>query len=300
MLRDNPIGWNWEVYMEMFVVGIAAGAYLIAMLLEIFGRGRSPIARTAHLIAPPLALVGTILLIYKLERSERFLHMIVQSEDIPFPMFKWWSPISFGSWLLMFFSIVATISFIDALVDRNWFRAGPWYQGHTIHGSIVGKVIAVIGIVLALALGAYSGALLSVTAVPGWEDTIFIGALFVAVSGATGAAILLLLHAIFAHAPLDEVDGLTQFGSLAVIWQLLLLIILAVSLGGALSFVLSSTRTIAAATAAVIFMIAALPLLYFRFLPSDPLRLGLASSLILVSGFLIRYTMVMGPQHEIE
>lgn len=300
MLRDNPIGWNWEVYMEMFVVGIAAGAYLIAMLLELFGRGRSPIARTAHLVAPPLALVGTALLIYKLERSERFLNMVVQSENIPWPMFKWWSPISFGSWLLMAFSVVATISFLDALIDRNWARIGPWYQDHTIHGSVIGKVVAVVGIVLALLLGAYSGALLSVTAVPGWQDTVFIGALFVGVSAATGAALLLLLQAIFRSGPLDEVDSLSRFGSLAVLWELLLLIALALSLGSALSFVLSSVRTIVAATAGVILLLVALPLLYFRLLPSDSIRLGLASSLVLVSGFLIRYTMVMGPQHEIE
>ncbi|MEX2425183.1 MAG: NrfD/PsrC family molybdoenzyme membrane anchor subunit [Thermomicrobiaceae bacterium] len=300
MLRDNPIGWNWEVYIEMFAVGIAAGAFLIAMLLELFGRGRSPIARTAHLITPPLALLGTALLIYKLERSERFLHMIVQSENIPWPMFKWWSPISFGAWILMAFSLVATISFIDALVDRSWFRAGPWYRGHTIHGSILGKVVAVIGILLALALAAYSGALLSVTAVPGWDDTIFISALFLGVSAATGAAMLLLLHAIFGHAPLDEVDSLTQFGSMAVIWQLFLLIVVAISLGGAMSFILSSTRTIIAAAVAVVLLLIALPILYLKVLPSDTLRLGLASSLILVSGFLIRYTMVMGPQHAIE
>lgn len=300
MLREVPIGWNWEVYIEMFVVGIAAGAYLVAMLLELFGRGRSPIARTAHLIVPPLAMVGTILLIYKLERSERFLHMVMQSENMPWPMFKWWSPISFGSWILMFFSAVAAISFLDALIDRGWARIGPWYQGHTIHGSAIGKVIAVIGIILALMLGAYSGALLSVTAVPGWNDTVFIGALFVGVSAATGAAVLLLIESVLGRAPLEEVAGLTRFGSLAVAWQLLLLIVLAISLGGALSFFFSSIRTIVAATLGVIFLLAALPLLYLRLLPSDQMRLGLASSLILVSGFLIRYTMVMGPQHEIE
>jgi formate-dependent nitrite reductase membrane component NrfD len=300
MLRENPIGWNWEVYIEMFAVGIAAGAFLIAMLLEIFGRGRSPIARTAHLITPPLALLGTALLIYKLERSERFLHMIVQSENIPWPMLKWWSPISFGAWVLMGFSMIATISFIDALVDRSWFRLGPWRAGYTIHGSIAGKVLAVVGIILALLLGAYSGALISVTAVPGWNDTVFIGALFLGVSVATGAAALLLLQAIFHNAPGDEVDSLSQFGSMAVVWQLFLLIVLAISLGGAMSYFLSSARTIAAAVLGVLLLVIALPILYLRLLPSDTMRLGVASSLILASGFLIRYTMVMGPQHEIE
>lgn len=299
MMREVGIGWGWEVYVEMFAAGIAAGAILIAMILELYGRGRSPIARAAHLMALPLVLLATFLLILKLERSERFWHMVIQSENIPWPILKWWSPISIGSWLLMGFSAVITISFIDALIDRGWFSVGRWRSGNTIHGSVLGKVVAVAGIIFALLVAGYSGALLSVTAVPGWQDTVFIAPFFIGVSAATGAAALLLVETIRRLAPSDEVDSLSRFGTLAVGWQMLLLIVLAISLGGAVSFFLGSIRTTIAFIIAIVSGLAAMALLYFRVHQSDQIRLGAGATLVLLSGFLFRYAVVMGPQHEI-
>jgi polysulfide reductase chain C len=300
MLRDVPIGWEWEVYVEMFAAGIAAGAYTIAMILEFYGRGRSPTSRTAHFISLPLVLIATVLLILKLERSERFWHMVIQSENIPWPILKWWSPISFGAWALMIFSMFLTVSLIDAIIDRGWFRVGPWYAGHTIHGSPLGKVFAVFGLISALVVAGYSGALLSVTAVPGWQDSVFFAPFFIGVSVATGAGALLLAEGIRRLAPIDEVEGLTQFGAIAVVAQFLLLIILAITLGSALEFFVSSIRTIVAIVLAILFGLASLAALFLKLHPSDQMRLSAAGVLVLASGFLFRYVVVMGPQHEIE
>src|SRR3954467_11981183 len=104
--RANEVGWTWLVYLEMFVAGVAAGAYVAATILELSGRGRSPAARTAHLIAFPLMAVAGLLLVFDLERPLRFWHMVVQSERF-LPMLKPWSPMSMGSWLLLLFSGVA-------------------------------------------------------------------------------------------------------------------------------------------------------------------------------------------------
>ena len=300
MLREVSIGWGWEVYIEMFVAGIAAGAYIVAMILEFYGRGRSPVSRAAHLMGLPLILIATALLVLKLERSERFLHMVVQSENIPVPMIKWWSPISIGSWGLMIFSMILTISFIDALVDRGFLKIGPWRTGFTVHGSLAGKVLAVPGLLAALFVAGYSGALISVTAVRGWVDTVFIAPYFLALSLATGVGALLLVEAIRRIAPVDERSGLNTLGTLAIVWQLLLLIVLAISLGGAMSFFLSSARTIIAFIVAVIMALAAAALLYLRLHPSDQIRVGTGAGLMLISGLLFRYAVVMGPQHAIE
>ncbi len=43
--RANEVHWDWLVYLEMFLAGIAAGAYVMAAILSLLGRGRSPLAR---------------------------------------------------------------------------------------------------------------------------------------------------------------------------------------------------------------------------------------------------------------
>ncbi len=300
MLRDVDIGWGWEVYIEMFLAGIAAGAYLTAMILELFGRGRSPIARAAHVISLPLVIVATLLLIYKLERPERFWHMVIQSNNIPRPMFKWWAPISLGTWGLIAFTGFTGISFIDAIIDRGWLRLGPWRRGLTLHGSRwLGKLWALAALPVTFFIAGYSGALLSVTAVRGWVDTVFIGPFFLAISAATGTAALLLIESFRHTAPADEVAGLARASTLFVIWQLALLIIFAISLGGALGFFFSSLRTIGAIVLGVLLAIIAVLLLQHRVVRSPGRRLGLAASLVLISGFLLRYFVIMGPQHAI-
>lgn len=302
MLREVAIGWGWEVYVEMFLAGMGAGAFVVAMVLELFGRGRSPIARTAHVVTLPLVLLATGLLVYKLERQERFWHMVIQSENIPLPMFKWWAPISLGTWALMIFSAFAFVSFVDALIDRDWLRLGPWRAGLTLHGSLLGKIHALAAIPVALFVAAYSGMLLSVTAVRGWVDTFLIAPLFVAISAATGAALLLLIEAVRHRATEDEVSSLAQASVLFAGWQMLALIVLAISLGGALSYFLSSPSTVAAAIVAVIFgiiapLLIALPILHSTTVRS--VRFGVGAALVLICGFLLRYVVVMGPQHAI-
>jgi formate-dependent nitrite reductase membrane component NrfD len=300
ILREVEIGWGWEVYVEMFAAGVAAGAFLIAMLLEFYGRGRSPIARIAHIITVPLLLVATALLVLKLERSERFWHMVIQSENIPLPMIKWWSPISIGAWGLMIFSGLATISLIDALISRGYFSVGPWRSDNTLHGGRFGWIFAIPAVLAALFVAGYSGALLSVTAVPGWEDTVLIAPFFIAVSAATGAAALILIESFRKRAAVDEVEGLSLFGAVSVTWQMILLVVLVVSLGGALSPFFGSIRTIVAVVTATVLAIVAAVMLFVRLLPSDQIRLGTGATLVLVSGFLFRYAVVMGPQHDIE
>lgn len=300
MLREVAIGWGWEVYVEMFVAGVAAGAYLTAMILELFGRGRSPIARAAHVIALPLALLGTALLIYKLERPDRFWHMALQSHRVPLPMVKWWSPISLGTWILGAFSLLAAVSFLDALVDRRWLALGPWRSGRTLHGSPLGWIWAIGGGLAALLLAGYSGALLSVTAVRGWGDAILITPFFLAVSAATGAAALLVIESIRRRARPDEVDGLARASVLFVAWQLVVLVVLVFSLGGAMAFFLGSVRSIGALVAGAALAVASIVVLLARGPGLAGRAHGVAGVIILVAGFLLRYAVVMGPQHAIQ
>src|SRR5207249_1564243 len=104
------------------------------------------------------------------------------------PMFKPWSPMSLCSSLLFLFGIIAFVSFVDLLVARGNLTIGGWRADHTLHGSTLGRIWTAIGAVLAFAVGAYSGVLLSVTNIPGWGDSVMIGAVYVATAMMTGIA----------------------------------------------------------------------------------------------------------------
>ena len=125
--RANPVHWTWLVYLEMFLAGVAGGAYVAAAMLELSGRGRSAAARAGHLIAFPLVLLATLLLIVDLSRPERFWHMVLMNERL-LPILKPWSPISLGTWLLMLFAAVSfTLNYAayEAEVLRGALLAVP-------------------------------------------------------------------------------------------------------------------------------------------------------------------------------
>jgi formate-dependent nitrite reductase membrane component NrfD len=153
--RQNAPHWTWLVYLEMFVAGIAAGAYVAAAILELSGRGRSSAARTAHLLAFPLMVLASPLLIADLSRPDRFWHMVIMSER-GLPILKPWSPISLGTWLVMLFTGVCFVSFVDALIARRWFRLGGWHYDRTLHGGPLGVAWSMFGVGLAFGVGIYS------------------------------------------------------------------------------------------------------------------------------------------------
>ena len=301
--RHTAVHWDYWVYIEMFVAGIAAGAYVTAAVLEVLGRGRSPLARTAHLIAFPLMAAAGLLLIVDLNRPERFWHMVLQSTRPPLPMFKWWSPMSFGAWGVLLFSGFAFVSFLDALVDAGRLRLGGWRQGRTLHGGPLGVVWSVLGGIAAFFIGAYSGVLLNVTNLPAWGHSVAIGPLFVATAGATGLAAILLIQALRvrrADTPLVELDGLARATLWVVVWQMLMVAAFLVTLGQGAPFILTGIPLLAVILAVVLGGIGPLAIWLMRGRARTP-RLAVAplavpAALVLIGSFFLRYAIVMGPQ----
>jgi formate-dependent nitrite reductase membrane component NrfD len=293
--RENEVHWTWLVYLEMFVAGIAAGAYVMAAILSLLGMGRSSLARAAHLIAFPLMAVAGILLIVDLERPERFWHMIVQSETLR-PMFKWWSPMSAGSWGVLLFPLFAFVSFVDALIDRGLFHIGGWRRGHTLHGSTLGLIWSLIGAALAFFVAGYSGTLLNVSNIPGWADSQLISALYVATAAVTGLAAMLLVEPAGDRAARIGLGGVRGLVLGLVIWQMLLLAAFLVTLGPAARAFLAGLPLLAIVGAALLGGLLPIVLLSTG-AGRRPALAAAVPLLILVGGFLVRYAVVMGPQH---
>ncbi len=161
--------WKWEIVLYFWLGGIAAGAYVVATIAELFGDEHDrPIVKTGRLIALPLMILSPVLLIKDLGRPEKFYNML--------RIFKLKSPMSAGSWALSFFGgfsgLSALLEVIPGLEQQRWLT------------RLVGAAGAPFGFVV----GGYTGVLLSATAIPIWNKNRLWGSTFLASAFSTGVA----------------------------------------------------------------------------------------------------------------
>jgi len=182
-------GWGWWIIFYFFLGGLAAGAYFLAALIELFGRAEDrPLARIGYRIAFPLVVACGVLLIVDLERPERFWHMLFQSEVVDqaleegwplggwgtmlgAPMFKWWSPMSIGAWALLIFGFFSFLSFLASLKPNGRLARllGPNPFGWLYH---------VLASTAGFFLASYTGVLVAATNQPLWSANEWIGRSF--------------------------------------------------------------------------------------------------------------------------
>lgn len=192
----EPHWANWMLVIEMFVAGIAAGAYLFIALANLSpDRNRAVVAedqevgaRVGFIPLPMMVLVG-ILLIVDLGQPLRFMNLIFRSpaapERGPLPtMFNPNSPMNWGTWVIIIFGLFATVAFLDALWHRRTWRGLSLVE--TLSHN---PIWLAVGAFFALATGAYSGILLNVTSQNVWGDSFLMGALYVAFSALSGMAV---------------------------------------------------------------------------------------------------------------
>jgi len=169
----SPPHWQWLIILYFFVGGLAGGSFFIAALIDLFGRPEDrPLSRLGYYIAFPAVLVSGVLLILDLGRPLRFWHMMVESNTWQL-MFKPYSPMSVGSWSLVFFGLFSFAAFLAALADARRVR-WPWAL-RLRPPRIAGTLVAVLGGALGFFVASYTGVLLAVTNRPIWADTPLLG-----------------------------------------------------------------------------------------------------------------------------
>jgi formate-dependent nitrite reductase membrane component NrfD len=198
--------WGVWIVLYFYLGGIAAGAYLLAVLLEWFGNADdAKVARVAHVIAFPLVAVCLLLLVIDLGRPGRFWHMLLKSEvaklavaeGFPFsaagwkwavrtPLLKPWSPMSAGSWGLSVFAFCAFVSFLGAV--RPQWRVSRWLDRRWVRHTM-----RTVGVLSAFYVASYTGSLLGASNQPVWSDTVWLSPLFLASAVSTGLAAMILL-----------------------------------------------------------------------------------------------------------
>src|SRR6266542_2882780 len=223
----TPPAWHWLIILYFFFGGIAGGSFLIGALIDLFGWERDwPLARLAYYVAFVAVIFCPIFLTLDLDRPERFWHMLIQDHTW-LPVLKYWSPISFGSWILLLFSIFAFLAFVAALSEARRLPVSML----VLRRNPLRALIAIVGGILALAFASYTGMLLTVTNRPLWADNQVLGLLFVASGAATAAALLVLIGHWRATVTPRTLHRLSRMESWSSLLELVALILLVISLG---------------------------------------------------------------------
>ena len=218
--------WRWLILAYFFFGGLAAGSYVLATLLDLFGKDRR-LVRLGYLVAFPVVCLCGLLLTVDLGRPLRFWHMLVQSETFR-PMIKMYSPMSLGAWALMCFGGCAFLSFVAVLAERGWLE---WPALRRLSApSPVGRLVTVIGALLGLYVAGYTGVLLAVTNRPIWADTSLLGVTFLISAASTSAALLILLGA-WSGVTGESIEALERFDGAVLVLELVAIVALVTSLG---------------------------------------------------------------------
>jgi protein NrfD len=297
-----PPRWGWYVVLYFFVGGLTAGCYAIASALKILDDPRDREAiRIGHGVAFPGVLVCAVLLIVDLGRPERFWHMVIKSHYFPVPIFKYWSPISVGSWVLSAFGAMAFVSFIGVLLETGRLRWAPIVRlDQRLQPLPRWMAVAwpLLGSFFGFFLAGYTGVLMVATVKPVWHNAIPLGGLFLASAASTSYALLILLLTRRGRGHADPtVRKLEDADRWALGIEVVLLVLVLLPLG-------SLARPIVMGPYGVLFWIGVVltgllaPVVLDLVKRGGDLerRLRLRAALILVGGLALRFVMVMAPQ----
>jgi formate-dependent nitrite reductase membrane component NrfD len=222
-------GWEWWILGYFFFAGIAGGSYALGTMLRLWGTPRDePAARIAFLVSFPALLVCPILLTADLGQPFRFWHMLFDTSNGGLA-FKFWSPMSLGSWALMVFGLFSFVSFVAALAEGRQVRLGLTNAIARVLSGTLGRLWNVIGMAFGLFVAGYTGVLLSVSNQPVWSDGWPLAGLFLASALSGSAALLLLLTR--TRAPADTETALADADRSFAFLELALIAIFVVAVG---------------------------------------------------------------------
>lgn len=297
-----PPRWGWYVVLYFFTGGLIAGCYAIACALDAMGdpRDRDAVG-LGYTIAFPGVLICAVLLIIDLGRPERFWHMVIESHYFPEPIFKYWSPISIGSWVLSVFGAFAFVSFGRVLVESGRLGWRPVVRLADRLRRLPRAVFvawAILGAFFGLFLAGYTGVLMVGTVTPVWHNAVPLGGLFLAsaLSGSYALLILLLARRGRGHSD-PTVAKLAGADRWAVIIEAVLLLLVLVPLGALARPIVTGGFGLLFWVGVVLAGLIAPMLLDLIRRPGNVGRQQLLrAALILVGGFVLRFVLVMAPQ----
>jgi polysulfide reductase chain C len=285
------ITWSSPIWLYLWLAGMAGGAYFAAFLVDRFSHGaHKPLLRLATYLGIPIAVVGLILLVIDLGEPIRFWHLLARFDFV--------SPMSVGSWILLFWVGAAVILVIlwwaESRVEADLRRAT--------------EIISWMEIVFSAFLMVYTGVLLSASSTSMWAGTWLVPVLFVVSAVSTGVALLVLTPLITGMKviPRETIVRLAEADAVLILLELAVLVLFGVWLGASAmeSLKLLTVGTLAAPFwAGVIAFGLLIPLSLElvnwgkRLEARVVLRIAMASSIcVILGGLILRAVIVVGGQ----
>ncbi len=282
--------WPFLIDVYFFLGGLAGGAFVIATIALLVNAARfRDVARVGYYLAFVALLPCPIFLIVDLGIPARFLNMMMRVNVL--------SPMSMGAWALAGFGVCAFLAALFTFLEDR--RSRDLTAGR--------KVVGVVGAFFGFFLAAYPGVLLGATAQPFWTNAHALGALFLAVGASSGAAAMALILGLGGsrspHSP-HSMDALRLTTVLALLVQLLSVVVVVVSVQASGSMKASAALAmLTSGPLSVLFwsaiIVGSLVPLLMGFMGMRRPSLGLtavASILVLVGGFLVKYVIMAAGQ----
>ncbi|GAC1329989.1 MAG: polysulfide reductase NrfD [Chloroflexota bacterium] len=304
-----PPRWGWYVVLYFFIGGLAAGTFVITTLLDLAGDRRDKdTVRVGYSVAFPMVLVCGALLILDLGKPFRFWHMLIQSHRFPLPMYKGWSAISIGSWILTAFGLFTLAAWINVKAEEKVVHPGgrtrlapffPLARAVRISPRGIGLVWGILGVLSGFALGGYTGVLVSDSSAAIWHNSRPMGALFLVSALSTSYALLMLVR--LRRGPAHGDSTLVKLAAAdrwAIVLEIITLASLVVSLGTlGRPFTAGGFGALFWVGVVGIGLLAPLVLHFGHRSEADTAhRTRWGATCVLLGGLILRYVVVMAPQ----
>jgi formate-dependent nitrite reductase membrane component NrfD len=197
--------WSWEIPVYLFLGGLAAGLMIVTALLAGRGEERSRWARWLPFAAPALLSLGMLALLLDLRFKLHVYRFYLALRPT--------SPMSWGAWILLAIYPATLLLGLGQLTDDETrglgrvLRLGRLVAWARDLGQRHAARVRAANLVLGLALGVYTGILLSTLGARAAWSSALLGPLFLVSGLSAGAAFAMLFPLSHAeHATLRRWD----------------------------------------------------------------------------------------------
>jgi protein NrfD len=300
---DSP-QWGWYIVVYFFLGGIAGGAAFLSGMLDLLGdRLDRGMTRIGYLIAVVAIVVGAPLLVVDLTRPERFWHMVWKS-DAGGPMFKYYSAISLGIWIILLFVIFVVLAVATSLGEsrreveeaksREVAVSSSTSRPRDSSNSFFGKIVALGCILTGSALAGYTGLVLTGTNRPLWGDSAWITLLFLLSGISAGGAAMILVGWKQGHP--GTMRWIEQMESYSSVLELIVLAIIAATIWSVARVVWNGAWGAILLFGVVVLGTVAPIILYARPRALGSATVPVAALLVLIGGFLLRTVVILSSE----